>query len=137
MRNQFPTPEQNHSLLISVYGGSIESTTTYEGNRNPYSSGIFLPQIYLSNGYAQKWADLSKAEFVEWLISGNKASNRTNNANLSYEVVETIPHPLQGGNSLLTKPYEKIKMNPIQHTAHNANKTPIVFISHVMGVVYA
>ena len=131
------TTEQNHSLPISVCGGSIEGTTTYEGNRNPYSSGIFLPQIYLSNGYAQKWADLSKAEFVEWLISGNKASNRTNNANLSYEVVETIPHPLQGGNYLLTKPYEKIKMTPIQHTARNATTAPIVFTSDVLEVVYA
>lgn len=90
--------------------GYDDLTTTYEGNRNPYSSGIFLSQIFLSQGIKIFFTPL-KAEFVKWLISGNKASNRTNNASHSYVAVETISHPFkQGGNLLLTKPYEKITM---------------------------
>ncbi|MGX2969180.1 hypothetical protein [Ursidibacter sp. B-7004-1] len=135
MRNQFPTPEQNHSLLNSVYGGSIESTITIEGKHYPNSSAFFISQIPF-NGLLT----LFKSEFAKWSIRRNKASNRTNKASRSIAVVEPISHPIQqeqGGNSLQTKQLRTTKMNPIQHTAHNANKTPIVFISHVMGVVYA
>lgn len=104
------TPEQIHSLPTVGGCGYDVGTITYEGNCNPYSSGIFLSQIYLSQGCQPLTDIFQKAEFVKWLISRNKPSNRTNKANLSYEVVETISHPSRGGNSLLTKPYEKIKM---------------------------
>ena len=136
MRSQFPTPEQNHSLPISACGGSIESTTNTDANRKRYLSGIFLPKFYLSTGEHRP----KSINFAVRLICGNKPSNRTNNANRSVSVVETLSHPIQqeqgDTNPLLTNT-ETNKMNPIQHTARNATTAPIVFTSDVLGVVYA
>lgn len=82
-------------------GGSIEGTISINGCRTRQTCGIFLSQIHLSNGYAQKWADLSKAELVTRLISRNKPSNRTNKASRFIAVVETLSHPLGYGKSHL------------------------------------
>ncbi|MCQ9123303.1 hypothetical protein MUW69_002087 [Rodentibacter heylii] len=127
---------QNHSLQSFVMMGSIYGTTTYEGNRNPYLSGIFLSQIYTSQGEHRP----KSIEFAVRLISRNKASNRTNKASYSYVAVETLSHPIKQGDifySSLTKTYETMK-NPIQKpTALLAAYFPIVSTSTQGGLANA
>lgn len=133
MRNQFPTPEQNHSLPISVCGGSIESTITINADRKRYLSGIFLPTIHQNYGITTPEV---YSEFAVRATRRNKTGNRTNNADCLMAVVEPLPHPIQAV-SFTNKLTETIKMNPIQHTARNATTAPIVFTSDVLEVVYA
>ncbi|MEB3477024.1 host cell division inhibitor Icd-like protein [Pasteurella multocida] len=126
---------------LSIVGNrcSIQGTTTKDGSRSRYSSGIFLPQIYLSKGNGAYPHTFQKAEFVEWLIRRNKPSNWTNKASRSFAVVETISHPTKGRNLLLTKQ----KRNPTMKTSQKStallavrSRTPIVF-TPAMEVTYA
>ncbi|NBI13750.1 hypothetical protein GVX81_09055 [[Haemophilus] felis] len=115
----------------------IESTTTIEGKHYPYSSAFFISQIPI-NGLLTR----SISEFVKWLISGNKATSRTNNASRSIAVVETISHPLQGGNLFTNKTIETIKMKTFQkHTALTPTgevkaHCPTLGNPQTMGVAY-
>ena len=94
---------KNHSLPAGQNVGSIESTTTIEGNRNPYQCGIFLPKIH-SLHVPKKLGTLSYIEFAVQMISRNKAEFiRTNKASRSIAVVESVSHPIQGDTLTLTK----------------------------------
>ena len=93
----------NHSLPVGQNVGSIENTTTIEGNRNPYQCGIFLPKIH-SLHVPEKSGALSYIEFAVQMISRNKAEFiRTNKASRSIAVVESVSHPIQGDTLTLTK----------------------------------
>ena len=98
-----PLSVNNHSLPKCEDAGSIESTTTIEGNRNPYQCGIFLPKIH-SLHVPKKLGALSYIEFAVQMISRNKAEFiRTNKASRSIAVVESVSHPIQGDTLTLTK----------------------------------
>ncbi|QEH10927.1 hypothetical protein FWK50_06230 [Histophilus somni] len=95
-------------LLKNQSAVSIGDTTTKNGYRTRKTCGIFLPQIPMINGLSLL-SSICLSEFVARLISGNKASTRTNNASRFFAVVETLLHPLGNSNShLLNK--ETIKM---------------------------
>jgi len=97
------TDGNNHSLPAGQNVGSIESTTTIEGNRNPYQCGIFLPKIH-SLHVPEKSGALSYIEFAVQMISRNKAEFiRTNKASRSIAVVESVSHPFTGDTLTLTK----------------------------------
>ena len=99
----FSTNGKNHSLPAGQNVGSIESTTTIEGNRNPYQCGIFLPKIH-SLHVPEKSGALSYIEFAVQMISRNKAEFiRTNKASRSIAVVESVSHPFTGDTLTLTK----------------------------------
>ena len=99
----FSTNGNNHSLPAGQNVGSIESTTTIEGNRNPYQCGIFLPKIH-SLHVPEKSGALSYIEFAVQMISRNKAEFiRTNKASRSIAVVESVSHPFTGDTLTLTK----------------------------------
>ena len=99
----FSTNGKNHSLPAGQNVGSIESTTTIEGNRNPYQCGIFLPKIH-SLHVPEKSGALSYIEFAVQMISRNKAEFiRTNKASRSIAVVESVSHPFMVDTLTLTK----------------------------------
>ena len=99
----FSTNGKNHSLPAGQNVGSIESTTTIEGNRNPYQCGIFLPKIHSLHA-PKKLGALSYIEFAVQMISRNKAEFiRTNKASRSIAVVESVSHPFTGDTLTLTK----------------------------------
>lgn len=113
---------------------SIGGTTTYEGNRNPYFSGIFLSQIH-TNNTAPNGAFCSFIEFAVRLRDRTKAEFiRTNKIRHSYVAVETVSHPIKGDTSLLTKPYEKKPMKtPQKPTALYAENSPILSTFDIVG----
>ncbi|MFY1028245.1 hypothetical protein ACE4RU_11190 [Actinobacillus seminis] len=121
-------------LIKKPVEGSIASTTTYEGNRNPYLSGIFLSQILTSQGEHRH----KSIGFAVRLISRNKVGYiRTNKASHSYVAVETVSHPMDD-TFLLTKSYEKNQMKTHQkHTALCALHSSIVSTVTAREVVYA
>ena len=93
-----------------------EFTTTYEGNRNPYLSGIFLPEFY----HFKQWHGFTTGvihslKLVTRATPRNKTGNRANKWGFSYEAVEPLLHlyrilfksVLQ---VLLLKTYEGISM---------------------------
>ncbi|HHF4386972.1 host cell division inhibitor Icd-like protein [Haemophilus influenzae] len=90
----------NHSLPKCEDAGSIESTTTRKGNRNPYQCGIFLPKIH-SLDVPEKSGALSYIEFAVRLRDRNKALS-TNQIRSFRGVVETVSHPM-GDTSKNTK----------------------------------
>ena len=95
-----PLSVNNHSLPKCEDAGSIESTTTIEGNRNPYQCGIFLPKIH-SLHVPKKLGALSYIEFAVRLRDRNKALS-TNQIRSFRGVVETVSHPM-GDTSKNTK----------------------------------
>ena len=110
----FSTNGKNHSLPAGQNVGSIESTTTIEGNRNPYQCGIFLPKIHSLHA-PKKLGALSYIEFAVQMISRNKAEFiRTNKASRSIAVVESVSHPFTGDTLTLTKSIGNptMKINP-------------------------
>ncbi|MDO9984394.1 host cell division inhibitor Icd-like protein, partial [Glaesserella parasuis] len=131
-----PTPEQNNSLpKVSRYGYD-DCTTTYEGNRNPNTSGIFLSQIYTSLG---KHCPKS-IEFAVRLISRDKPSNRTNKASYSYVAVETLSHPIKQGDISylsLTKTYDTMKKPTQTPSGNTARNVSIALSFATKGGVYA
>ena len=96
----FLTDGNNHSLPKCEDVGSIESTTTRKGNRNPYQCGIFLPKIH-SLHVPKKLGALSYIEFAVRLRDRNKALS-TNQIRSFRGVVETVSHPM-GDTSKNTK----------------------------------
>ncbi|HHF1670210.1 TPA: host cell division inhibitor Icd-like protein [Haemophilus influenzae] len=113
----FSTNGKNHSLPKCEDAGSIESTETKDGNRNRHLSGIFLPKIH-SLHVPKKLGALSYIEFAVRATHGNKALS-TNNVGYSLVAVEPLSHPIQGDNSLLTKP----KRNPTMKIYPKNNRT--------------
>ena len=91
---------KNHSLPAGQNVGSIESTITRKGNRNPYQCGIFLPKIH-SLHVPEKSGALSYIEFAVRLRDRNKALS-TNQIRSFRGVVETVSHPM-GDTSKNTK----------------------------------
>lgn len=95
---------------------SICGTTTYEGDRNPYLSGIFLPTIHFLH-VPKNWGALSYAEFAVRATRRNKAEFiRANNAGYSYVAVEPLSHHTSD-NLLLTKHTRNLMKNPQNLTA--------------------
>lgn len=93
-----------------------EFTTTYEGNRNPYTSGIFLPEFHQShNGTAILTGVIHSLKLVTRATPRNKTGSRANKWGFSYEAVEPLLHLFRTSfksvqQALLTKPYEGISM---------------------------
>lgn len=127
----FSTNGNNHSLPKCEDAGSIESTETKDGNRNRHLSGIFLPKIH-SLHVPKKLGTLSYIEFAVRATHGNKALS-TNNVGYSLVAVEPLSHPIQGDNSLLTKP----KRNPTMKIYPKNNRTlaalPTLSVSSAQG----
>ena len=127
----FSTNGKNHSLPKCEDAGSIESTETKDGNRNRHLSGIFLPKIH-SLHVPKKLGTLSYIEFAVRATHGNKALS-TNNVGYSLVAVEPLSHPIQGDNSLLTKP----KRNPTMKIYPKNNRTlaalPTLSVSSAQG----
>lgn len=131
------TDGNNHSLPAGQNVGSIESTTTIEGNRNPYQCGIFLPKIH-SLHVPKKLGALSYIEFAVQMISRNKAEFiRTNKASRSIAVVESVSHPFTGDTLTLTKSIG----NPTMKIYPKNNRTlavlPTLSVSAEMEVAHA
>ena len=112
----------NQGLQTLANKASIAGTTTFNGNRNRYSSGIFLPQIH-TNYTAHNGATCSFIEFAVRATRRNKAL-RTNNADCLKAVVEPLPHPFKAVsfNHKLTRTF-KMK-TPQKPTALCATYSP-------------
>ncbi|HHF3475747.1 TPA: host cell division inhibitor Icd-like protein [Haemophilus influenzae] len=127
----FSTNGKNHSLPKCEDAGSIAGTETKDGNRNRHLSGIFLPKIHSLHA-PKKLGALSYIEFAVRATHGNKALS-TNNVGYSLVAVEPLSHPIQGDNSLLTKP----KRNPTMKIYPKNNRTlaalPTLSVSATQG----
>lgn len=123
----------NHSLPKCEDVGSIESTTTIEGNRNPYQCGIFLPKIH-SLHVPKKLGALSYIEFAVQMISRNKAEFiRTNKASRSIAVVESVSHPIQGDTLTLTKSIGNPTMKIYPKNNRTLAALPTLSVSSAQG----
>jgi len=129
----FSTNGKNHSLPAGQNVGSIESTITRKGNRDPYQCGIFLPKIH-SLHVPKKLGALSYIEFAVRLRDRNKALS-TNQIRSFRGVVETVSHPM-GDTSKNTK-----HGNPTMKIYPQNNRTlavlPTLSVSAEMEVVHA
>lgn len=129
----FSTNGKNHSLPAGQNVGSIESTITRKGNRDPYQCGIFLPKIH-SLHVPEKSGALSYIEFAVRLRDRNKALS-TNQIRSFRGVVETVSHPM-GDTSKNTK-----HGNPTMKIYPKNNRTlaalPTLSVSAEMEVVHA
>lgn len=131
------TDGNNHSLPVGQNVGSIESTTTIEGNRNPYQCGIFLPKIH-SFHVPEKSGALSYIEFAVQMISRNKAEFiRTNKASRSIAVVESVSHPFTGDTLTLTKSIGNPTMKIYPKNNRTLAALPTLSVSAEMEVVHA
>ena len=130
------TDGNNHSLPAGQNVGSIESTTTIEGNRNPYQCGIFLPKIH-SLHVPKKLGTLSYIEFAVQMISRNKAEFiRTNKASRSIAVVESVSHPIQGDTLTLTKSIGNPTMKIYPKNNRTLAALPTLSVSAEMEVAH-
>ena len=128
-----PLSVNNHSLPKCEDVGSIESTTTIEGNRNPYQCGIFLPKIH-SLHVPKKLGALSYIEFAVQMISRNKAEFiRTNKASRSIAVVESVSHPIQGDTLTLTKSIGNPTMKIYPKNNRTLAALPTLSVSSAQG----
>ena len=126
----------NHSLPKCEDAGSIESTTTIEGNRNPYQCGIFLPKIH-SFHVPEKLGALSYIEFAVQMISRNKAEFiRTNKASRSIAVVESVSHPFTGDTLTLTKSIGNPTMKIYPQNNRTLAALPTLSVSTEMEVAH-
>ena len=126
----------NHSLPVGQNVGSIESTTTIEGNRNPYQCGIFLPKIH-SLHVPEKSGALSYIEFAVQMISRNKAEFiRTNKASRSIAVVESVSHPFTGDTLTLTKSIGNPTMKIYPQNNRTLAALPTLSVSAEMEVAH-
>lgn len=126
----------NHSLPVGQNVGSIESTTTIEGNRNPYQCGIFLPKIH-SLHVPKKSGALSYIEFAVQMISRNKAEFiRTNKASRSIAVVESVSHPFTGDTLTLTKSIGNPTMKIYPQNNRTLAALPTLSVSAEMEVAH-
>ncbi|MEY8873267.1 host cell division inhibitor Icd-like protein [Haemophilus sp. SZY H52] len=132
-----PLSVNNHSLPKCEDTGSIESTTTIEGNRNPYQCGIFLPKIH-SLHVPKKLGTLSYIEFAVQMISRNKAEFiRTNKASRSIAVVESVSHPFTGDTLTLTKSIGNPTMKIYPKNNRTLAALPTLSTSAAMEVAHA
>ena len=131
-----PLSVNNHSLPKCEDVGSIESTTTIEGNRNPYQCGIFLPKIH-SLHVPEKSGALSYIEFAVQMISRNKAEFiRTNKASRSIAVVESVSHPFMGDTLTLTKSIGNPTMKIYPQNNRTLAALPTLSVSAEMEVAH-
>lgn len=131
-----PLSVNNHSLPKCEDVGSIESTTTIEGNRNPYQCGIFLPKIH-SLHVPEKSGALSYIEFAVQMISRNKAEFiRTNKASRSIAVVESVSHPFTGDTLTLTKSIGNPTMKIYPQNNRTLAALPTLSVSAEMEVAH-
>ena len=130
-----PLSVNNHSLPAGQNVGSIESTTTIEGNRNPYQCGIFLPKVH-SLHVPKKLGTLSYIEFAVQMISRNKAEFiRTNKASRSIAVVESVSHPFTGDTLTLTKSIGNPTMKIYPQNNRTLAALPTLSVSAAQGGV--
>ncbi len=131
-----PISVNNHSLPKCEDAGSIESTTTIEGNRNPYQCGIFLPKIHSLHA-PKKLGALSYIEFAVQMISRNKAEFiRTNKASRSIAVVESVSHPFTGDTLTLTKSIGNPTMKIYPKNNRTLAALPTLSVSAEMEVAH-
>ena len=102
-----------------------ELTTIFEGNRNPYPSGIFLSTFY----HSKQW------QALKGVLCGNKAQQRTNNASRSKTVVEPMLHPYRGLQVLLTNFFEGISM--LYTFFYTATRLKITIYAQTLAQAYA
>ncbi|HDZ6746245.1 TPA: ash family protein [Mannheimia haemolytica] len=127
--------EQNNSLLSLAGCGYDEVTTTYDGSRSRYTSGLFLPQIYQSHGLT---TPESHSKFAVRVTLRNKANAiRTNKEGYSYVAVEPLSHPFSDKPLSLTKAYDTMKKPNTLYTANTGTQAPIALSSRFEGVAYA
>ena len=86
-------PEKMNRLQAVKNGRSMVSTTTFNGNRNRYTSGIFLPQVY----HFKQWHGFTTGvihslKLVTRATPRNKTGIRANKWGFSYEAVEPLLH---------------------------------------------
>ncbi|GAB1673061.1 hypothetical protein [Mannheimia haemolytica] len=128
--------EQNNSLPNAGSCGHNDLTNSLNGNRSRYTSGLFLSQIYTSQGeYCPK-----SIKFAIRSIRRNKADSfRTNNASLFSEVVEAVSHPINLGDTFhkFTKTLNTMKNPNTLYTANTGTQAPIALSPRFEGVTYA
>lgn len=132
-RNQYCI---NSQLAIKVCCGYDEGTTTYEGSRNPNSSGLFLPKIHKNHGIT---TPENHSELAVRLISRDKLSNQTNKASYSYVAVETLSHPIKQGDISylsLTKTYDTMKNLTQSPSGNIAKSLYSVILTHKDGSTF-
>ena len=114
-----------------------EFTTTYEGNRNPYLSGIFLPEFY----HFKQWHGFTTGvihslKLVTRATRRNKTGNRANKAGFSYEAVEPLLHLFKSVKQvLLLKTYEGISM--LYTFFYTATRLKITIYAQTLAQAYA
>ncbi|MDW0618289.1 ash family protein [Mannheimia haemolytica] len=128
--------EQNNRLPNVGSCGHNDLTNSLNGNRSRYTSGLFLSQIYTSQGEHRP----KSIKFAIRSIRRNKADSfRTNNASLFSEVVEAVSHPINLGDTFhkFTKTLNTMKNPNTLYTANTGTQAPIALSSRFEGVVYA
>lgn len=116
------TPEKMNRLQAVKNGRSMASTTTFNGNRNRYTSGIFLPEIPFTNGSGLLGFIRLSIELAVRATRRNKTGNRANNADCLKAVVEPLSHLSKvQAISFNHKLTETFKMNPYTLNAYTGN----------------
>ena len=135
------TPEKMNRLQAVKNGRSMVSTTTFNGNRNRYTSGIFLPKIPFTNGSGLLGFIRLSIELAVRATRRNKTGNRANNADCLKAVVEPLSHLSKvQAISFNHKLTETFKMNPYTLKAYTGNQSYTLNVTRSMsdlGGIYA
>ena len=116
-------PEKMNRLQAVKNGRSMVSTTTFNGNRNRYTSGIFLPKIPFTNGSGLLGFIRLSIELAVRATRRNKTGIRANNADCLKAVVEPLSHLSKvQAISFNHKLTETFKMNPYTLNAYTGNQ---------------
>ncbi|MEG9491175.1 host cell division inhibitor Icd-like protein [Mannheimia indoligenes] len=128
--------EQNNSLLSVGSCGHNDLTTTNDGNRNRYTSGIFLPKIHQINGNTKP---LIYSELAVRATPRNKADTiRTNKGGYSFVAVEPLSHPFSDKPLSLTKTNDTMNKSTQTPKGIIAKLTAFPFVlSAEKGACYA
>ena len=135
------SPEKMNRLQAVKNGRSMASTTTFNGNRNRYTSGIFLPKIPFTNGSGLLGFIRLSIELAVRATRRNKTGNRANNADCLKAVVEPLSHLSKvQAISFNHKLTETFKMNPYTLKAYTGNQSNTLNVTRSMsdlGGIYA
>ena len=131
------TPEKMNRLQAVKNGRSMVSTTTFNGNRNRYTSG----KIPFTNGSGLLGFIRLSIELAVRATRRNKTGNRANNADCLKAVVEPLSHLSKvQAISFNHKLTETFKMNPYTLKAYIGNQFYTLNLTRSMsdlGGVYA
>ncbi|AHG73257.1 hypothetical protein X781_11090 [Mannheimia sp. USDA-ARS-USMARC-1261] len=131
-----PMNVQNHSLPKASSCGYDENTTTLDGNRNRYTSGIFLPEIHQTHGLT---TPVIYSDFAVRATPRNKADCiRTNKGGYSSVAVEPLSHPFSDKSLSLTRTLEAMNKSTQTPKGIIAKLTAFLFVlSAEKGAFYA